>query len=254
MARYRFRTRDEFLTSLPFLQAEDSAEIPCFETAAGSMKDFCSLLLQLSGRQITLVSDAEGLDTSSHEGQWFLAMCSALLKLNETESKENRRAGIEKARREGKYRGRKPIAIDRQEFDAVVSLWQKGEITARQAMSRLELKPNTFYRRLKEREEEKMKDYKEAGKAIREELRDAAKEGRKELHDLHEQVKAEAKEFKKNADETLSLHEVEREIRKDRIHAEFEHQSEVKQIKKEVAEEAKEFKKLLDNSPDIKSC
>ena len=246
MARYLFQTCEELQASLPLLQAGDIVEVPSFQAVSGTVKGFLSILCQLSGRQVILASKEEGLDTSG-DGQRFLAMCGSLKKLSESEVKEARRTEKEKAKEEGKYRGRKPIAIDRQEFETVVSLWQKGEITAREAMSRLDLKPNTFYRRLKEREEEKMKDYKEAGKAIREEIRDAAKEGRKELHELHEQVKAEA-------NDKLSLHEVEREIRKDRIHAELEHQSEVKQIKKEVEEEAKEFKKLLDNSPDIKSC
>ncbi len=254
MAKYLFQTCEELQASLPLLQAGDIVEVPSFQAVSGTVKGFLSILCQLSGRQVILASKEEGLDTSSGDGQRFLAMCGSLKKLSESEVKEARRAGIEKAKEEGKYRGRKPIAIDRQEFEAVVSLWQKGEITAREAMSRLDLKPNTFYRRLKEREEEKMKDYKEAGKAIREEIRDAAKEGRKELHELHEQVKAEAKEFKKNANDTLSLHEVEREIRKDRIHAELEHQSEMKHIKKEVEEEAREFKKLLDSDPDLKSC
>lgn len=53
------------------------------------------------------------------------------------------------AKAEGKYKGRKPIEIEDEKFKAVVSRWRNGEITARYAMKELGLKPNTFYRRVK---------------------------------------------------------------------------------------------------------
>ena len=58
----------------------------------------------------------------------------------------------ETIRKKGK--GRKPIALDDDLFDCVVRRWQSGEITARAAMQELDLKPNTFYRRVKERYED----------------------------------------------------------------------------------------------------
>lgn len=44
-------------------------------------------------------------------------------------------------------KGRKPIEIDEELFDEILERWKNGEITARQAMAELNLKPNTFYRR-----------------------------------------------------------------------------------------------------------
>lgn len=52
------------------------------------------------------------------------------------------------AKQNGVYKGRKPI--QRPEFAAVVSLWRKGEITAVEAMKRLDMKSSTFYRKVKE--------------------------------------------------------------------------------------------------------
>ena len=40
--------------------------------------------------------------------------------------------------------------IDKDLFAGVVKLWRAGEITAVEAMKRLDMKPNTFYRRVKE--------------------------------------------------------------------------------------------------------
>ena len=119
------------------------------------------------------------------------------------------------------------------------------QIGARQAMARLDLKPNTFYRRIKEREEQKMKDYKKVEHEIRSEIKEAARQSRKDLDELKKQVRSEAKEIKKAADEKLELRDVEREMRHDRIRAEVEHHDVVKQMKKDVEAEAKELKKLV---------
>lgn len=55
------------------------------------------------------------------------------------------RAGIEIAKKAGKYKGRKPIAMPTN-FEAVYKRWKAEELTARKAMEVLGLKSNTFYR------------------------------------------------------------------------------------------------------------
>ena len=61
---------------------------------------------------------------------------------------ERQKEGIAIAKREGRYKGRKPI--DRpQEWDSVIGLWKRGEITARQAQKKLGLTHATFYRMVK---------------------------------------------------------------------------------------------------------
>ena len=57
--------------------------------------------------------------------------------------------------------------MDESLFEDIVNLWKNGEITARQAMSRLELKPNTFYRRIREWEANQIK---KAGRELKTEL------------------------------------------------------------------------------------
>lgn len=61
--------------------------------------------------------------------------------------------GIAIAKAKGKYKGRKPIEVDKGNFTIVYSDWKQGNITARQAMKQLNLKPNTFYRRVHDYEE-----------------------------------------------------------------------------------------------------
>lgn len=58
---------------------------------------------------------------------------------------------IEAQKKEIKF-GRQPIQLNESEFMTVYNSWKAAEINARQAMNILGIKPNTFYRRVKEYE------------------------------------------------------------------------------------------------------
>ena len=243
MGTVRFDNRSDLQSALAQLAPGDCVELDSLDLFADSGKDMLSALAEIGERGADFVSLREGIDTRGGQGKSFFALCRAL---SRSELFARRRDGIERAKAEGRYKGRKPIAVDEGLFDSVVSLWQSGQITAREAMARLDLKPNTFYRRIKEMEEQKMKDYKKVEHEIKDEIKEAAKQSRKDLDELKKQVKAEAKEIKKAADEKLELHDVERELRHDRIRAEVEHPDAVRQMKKDVEAEAKELKKLME--------
>ena len=74
----------------------------------------------------------------------------------ELEKRAKRQAeGIAIAKSKGVYKGRKPIQIDNEQFVIIYTRWKANEITARQAMLELNIKANTFYRRIKEYEASK---------------------------------------------------------------------------------------------------
>ena len=62
--------------------------------------------------------------------------------------KKRQMEGIEIARQQGKYRGRKPVQIEEKAFLDKYARWRKGELTAAEAMRLLGVKANTFYRRV----------------------------------------------------------------------------------------------------------
>ena len=71
----------------------------------------------------------------------------------ELEKRAKRQAeGIAVAKSKGIYKGRKPIQLDNEQFVSVYTRWKSNKITARQAMSELNIKSNTFYRRVREYE------------------------------------------------------------------------------------------------------
>ena len=245
MTEWYASDRDSFREILEKAERGDCIEIDSLASVAGSSAELLDAAAVLMEKKAELICREEGIDTRSEIGQTFFEVCRLLHGLDR--NRPRRRDGIEKAKEEGRYKGRKPIAVDEGLFDSVVSLWENGKITAREAMSKLDLKPNTFYRRIKEREERKMKDYKQVGNEIKEEIKEVAEQGRRDLDELKKQVKADIEEVKKAADERLELHETERERIQDRIRAEVEHVESVRQMKKDVEAEAKELKKLMEN-------
>ena len=146
MGTVRFDHSEDLRSALQKLAPGDCVEVDGLEQLADNGKELLSLLAAIGERGADFVSLRDGIDTREGRGQSFFALCRAL---NGSELFSRRRDGIERAKAEGRYKGRKPIAVDERLFDSVVALWQNGQITAREAMSRRDLKPNTFYRRIK---------------------------------------------------------------------------------------------------------
>ena len=80
----------------------------------------------------------------------MLTVFGALAELERENILERQREEIEIAKLQGKYRGRKPLEVDEKKFRSVCSKWRAKEMTATAAMKEMGLKPNTFYRRVKE--------------------------------------------------------------------------------------------------------
>ena len=60
---------------------------------------------------------------------------------------QRQREGIEIAKQQGKYRGRKPLSPPG--FQEIVARWKRGELTAVEACRRLGMSKATFYRKVK---------------------------------------------------------------------------------------------------------
>jgi len=61
-----------------------------------------------------------------------------------------RKEGIELAKKENKYKGRKPIKVDALVFEDVADKFEKGIIVELQALEKLSMSRSTFYRRMRE--------------------------------------------------------------------------------------------------------
>ena len=94
------------------------------------------------------ISLKEALDTTTPQGKFMLTIFGAMAELERDSILQRQAEGIAVAKEQGKYKGRQPIQIDEALFRSTVAEWRQNKITARVAMQRVGLKPNTFYRRV----------------------------------------------------------------------------------------------------------
>lgn len=142
--------REAFKAMMAFVRAGDTVVVESISRIARNTKDLLSIISDLSEKGVEFISLKESIDTSTPQGRFMLTVFGALAELERESILERQREGIEIAKGEGKYKGRKPVDIDETQFTKVCKRWRNGEITATAAMKELQLKPNTFYRRVKE--------------------------------------------------------------------------------------------------------
>ena len=110
------------------------------------------LILVLLFVCISLISHKENIDTDTPTGKFMLTVFAALSQLEREQLKQRQREGIEIAKAQGKYTGRKPIPTDWTRFGQLYGEWKSKNITGRDFMRRMDMSANTFYRRVREYE------------------------------------------------------------------------------------------------------
>lgn len=142
--------RAAFKEMMAFVRAGDTVVVESISRIARNTRDLLSIVSELTEKGVEFVSLKENIDTTTPQGRFMLTVFGALAELERENILERQREGIEIAKSEGKYKGRKPIDYDEAQMKALCKRWRVGEITATAAMKELGLKPNTFYRRVKE--------------------------------------------------------------------------------------------------------
>ena len=113
----------------------------------------CSNIIDaLTEKGVTLISHKEKIDTDTPTGKFMLTVFAALSQLERKQLKQRQREGIEIAKAQGKYTGRKPIPTDWTRFGQLYGEWRAKDITGRDFMRRMDMSANTFYRRVREYE------------------------------------------------------------------------------------------------------
>lgn len=103
--------RPELQKMLDYAREGDIIHIHDFSRLARSTRDLLDIVESLNKKGITLVSNKENLDTSTPTGKLMLTMIAAINEFERENLLERQREGIEIAKKNGKYKGRKPVAI-----------------------------------------------------------------------------------------------------------------------------------------------
>ena len=142
--------RPQLKAMLEYVREGDVVVVTEYARLARSTKDMLNIINELSEKGIQLISLKEQLDTSTPQGKFTLTIFSALSELERETILQRQREGIEIAKVEGKYKGRKPLPFDEKIFRSECKKWVNGEQTATATMQTLDMKPNRFYRKVKE--------------------------------------------------------------------------------------------------------
>jgi DNA invertase Pin-like site-specific DNA recombinase len=142
--------RESFRAMMAFIREGDTVIVESISRIARNTRDLLTIVATLTERGVEFVSLKENIDTTTPHGRFMLTVFGALAELERESILERQREGIEIAKAEGKYKGRKPVEIDEAKFRAVCARWRAGDISATVAMKELDLKPNTFYRRVRD--------------------------------------------------------------------------------------------------------
>ena len=139
--------RPELKRMMTFVREGDTVIVESISRFARNTRDLLELIDQLAAKSVGFVSKKEAIDTTTPTGKFMLTVFGAVAELEREYILQRQKEGIAVAKSNGVYKGRKPI--ERAEFSAVVAQWRGGKISAVQAMKQLDMKPSTFYRRVK---------------------------------------------------------------------------------------------------------
>lgn len=138
--------RSELRRMMEYVRKGDTVIVESISRFARNTRD---LLERLTAKEVEFVSKKEAIDTTTPTGKFMLTVFAAVAELEREYILQRQREGIAIAKQQGKYTGRKPLPVP-DNFKEIVAKWKRGEITAAEAMRRTGLKPNTFYRRLRQ--------------------------------------------------------------------------------------------------------
>ena len=141
--------RPQLKEMLAFVREGDTLVIESFSRLARSTKDLLEIVEELEKKNVKFVSQKENIDTSTPNGKFMLTVFAALAQLERETMLARQKEGIEIAKAEGKYKGRKPVEVDEEKFRQLYNDWQNGKTTPKIMMNELGLKSATFWRTVK---------------------------------------------------------------------------------------------------------
>lgn len=140
--------RPELKAMMAFVRQGDTVVVESISRFARNTKDLLDLVEQLTAKGVEFISKKEAIDTTTPTGKFMLTIFGAVAELEREYILQRQAEGIAIAKQQGIYQGRRPIVHP--DFEKTAVLWREGKITATEAMKRLNMKPSTFYRKVKE--------------------------------------------------------------------------------------------------------
>lgn len=139
--------RPELQKLLDYIRKGDTVTVTKLDRLARSTKDLLSIAEEIKKKGADLEVLNINLDTKSPTGQLMLTMLAAIAEFEKGIMLERQREGINVAKGDGKYKGRKPIEeIKLQQVQTLV----KSGISVSKAVSEVGIGRRTYYKAIEE--------------------------------------------------------------------------------------------------------
>ena len=153
--------RPQYQAMMQYLRAGDCLIVESYSRIARNALDLLKIVDELEKKEVTFISLKENVDTSTPQGRFTVTVFAGLYQLEREQTLQRQAEGIaikkmedQKRKAQGlepiTYKGRQPIQVDDNALKKECKAWREGKQTAVDTMKKLNLKPNTFYRRVKE--------------------------------------------------------------------------------------------------------
>lgn len=136
------KNRPKLKEMLDFVREGDTVVVHDFSRLARSTKDLLEIVEFLENKKVTLISTKENIDTSTPTGKLMLTMIGAINEFERTNMLERQREGIEIAKKEGKFKGRKALKVDN--FELYYNKYKTREINKTQLAKELNISRPTL--------------------------------------------------------------------------------------------------------------
>ncbi len=144
--------RPQLQQMLEFAREGDTIYVHDFTRLARSTKDLLDIVEHLKSKGIHLVSNKESIDTSTPTGKLMLTFLAGIAEFERENLLERQREGIAIAKRNGKYKGRKPFKSDM--FELLYQEYLSRKITKVELASKLGVSRPTLDKIIKNNNEE----------------------------------------------------------------------------------------------------
>lgn len=142
--------RPELQNMIEFVREGDTVYIHDFSRLARSTKDLLDIVEKLTAKGVHLVSNKENIDTSTPTGKMMLTMIGAIYEFERNNMLDRQAEGIAIAKREGKYKGRKPIEVDNEVFKVQYERYKSRELTKTELAKVLKVSRPTLDKMIRE--------------------------------------------------------------------------------------------------------
>ena len=146
--------RPKLQEMLKFIREGDEVYIHSFSRLGRNVKELLQLIENFDKSGVKLVSLKENFDLSTPQGRLMINLISSINQFEREIINERVKEGVEIAKREGKYKGRKPIEVDSELLADIIGKINTGEINKVSAAKILGVSRPKLYRLMEENNNE----------------------------------------------------------------------------------------------------